>query len=94
MGVPKQLAGEAERSEETGHPLPVLRRARLNMIKSIMRFKITGLGQDRREDQSQKVRRSVQARTGFEAVEAKPILNFALRSCMLFNSDSGLGGGG
>ena len=29
-----------------------------------------------------------------EAVDAKPILNFALRSCMLFNNDSGLGGGG
>jgi hypothetical protein len=68
------------------------------MIKSIMGFKITGLGQDRRsgvtENQSQKVRRSVQARTGFEAVEAKPILRFALRSCMLFNIGSGLGGGG
>ena len=29
-----------------------------------------------------------------EAVQAKPILNFALRSCILFNNDSGLGGGG
>ena len=63
-----------------------------------LRFWGEGLAQDRRsgvtDNQSQKVRRSVQARTGFEAVEAKPILHFALRSCMLFNSDSGLGGGG
>jgi hypothetical protein len=33
-------------------------------------------------------------RKDLEAVEAKPTLNFALRSCILFNNDSGLGGGG
>ena len=72
------------------------------MIKSIITLETRpggeDLAQDRRRgvtgNQSRKLRRSVQARTVSEAVEAKPILNFALRSCMLFNNDSGLGGGG
>ena len=37
---------------------------------------------------------AIQAPRGLGTVETKPILNFALPSCMLFNNDSGLGGGG
>jgi hypothetical protein len=35
-----------------------------------------------------------QSEKSLEALETKPILNFALRSCMLFSIDSALGGGG